>query len=58
MMWVLPVFLMQRKKSGYRIAGDVKFDEVAPKCSYITTGSGWSRTDDHCFFVDEYPEWV
>jgi methylenetetrahydrofolate dehydrogenase (NADP+) / methenyltetrahydrofolate cyclohydrolase len=24
------------KKSGYRLAGDVKFDEVAPKCSYIT----------------------
>ncbi|HVM89326.1 MAG TPA: tetrahydrofolate dehydrogenase/cyclohydrolase catalytic domain-containing protein [Puia sp.] len=24
------------KKSGYSIKGDVKFDEVAPKCSYIT----------------------
>ena len=24
------------KKSGYAIRGDVKFDEVAPKCSYIT----------------------
>jgi methylenetetrahydrofolate dehydrogenase (NADP+)/methenyltetrahydrofolate cyclohydrolase len=24
------------KKSGYTIKGDVKFDEVAPKCSYIT----------------------
>jgi methylenetetrahydrofolate dehydrogenase (NADP+)/methenyltetrahydrofolate cyclohydrolase len=24
------------KKSGYAIKGDVKFDEVAPKCSYIT----------------------
>ncbi|MBS1947661.1 MAG: bifunctional 5,10-methylene-tetrahydrofolate dehydrogenase/5,10-methylene-tetrahydrofolate cyclohydrolase [Bacteroidetes bacterium] len=24
------------KKSGYVIKGDVKFDEVAPKCSYIT----------------------
>jgi methylenetetrahydrofolate dehydrogenase (NADP+) / methenyltetrahydrofolate cyclohydrolase len=24
------------KKNGYAIKGDVKFDEVAPKCSYIT----------------------
>lgn len=24
------------KKKGYAIKGDVKFDEVAPKCSYIT----------------------
>ncbi|MBL7898943.1 MAG: bifunctional 5,10-methylene-tetrahydrofolate dehydrogenase/5,10-methylene-tetrahydrofolate cyclohydrolase, partial [Crocinitomicaceae bacterium] len=24
------------KKSGFRLLGDVKFDEVAPKCSYIT----------------------
>jgi methylenetetrahydrofolate dehydrogenase (NADP+) / methenyltetrahydrofolate cyclohydrolase len=28
------------KKSGYRLAGDVKFDEVAPKCSYITPVPG------------------
>ena len=28
------------KKRGYRIAGDVKFDEVAPKCSYITPVPG------------------
>jgi methylenetetrahydrofolate dehydrogenase (NADP+)/methenyltetrahydrofolate cyclohydrolase len=28
------------KKSGYRIAGDVKFDEVAPRCSYITPVPG------------------
>jgi len=27
-------------KSGYRIRGDVKFDEVAPKCSYITPVPG------------------
>jgi len=25
---------------GYRLAGDVKFDEVAPKCSYITPVPG------------------
>ncbi|MBI2968266.1 MAG: bifunctional 5,10-methylene-tetrahydrofolate dehydrogenase/5,10-methylene-tetrahydrofolate cyclohydrolase [Bacteroidetes bacterium] len=28
------------KKSGYRLAGDVKFDEVAPKCSRITPVPG------------------
>jgi methylenetetrahydrofolate dehydrogenase (NADP+)/methenyltetrahydrofolate cyclohydrolase len=28
------------RKSGYRLAGDVKFDEVAPKCSYITPVPG------------------
>lgn len=28
------------KKSGYRLEGDVKFDEVAPKCSYITPVPG------------------
>jgi len=28
------------KKSGYRLLGDVKFDEVAPKCSYITPVPG------------------
>lgn len=28
------------KKKGYRIVGDVDFDEVAPKCSYITPVPG------------------
>lgn len=28
------------KKSGFRLAGDVKFDEVAPKCTYITPVPG------------------
>jgi methylenetetrahydrofolate dehydrogenase (NADP+)/methenyltetrahydrofolate cyclohydrolase len=28
------------KKSGFAIKGDVKFDEVAPKCSYITPVPG------------------
>jgi methylenetetrahydrofolate dehydrogenase (NADP+)/methenyltetrahydrofolate cyclohydrolase len=28
------------KKSGFRLVGDVKFDEVAPKCSYITPVPG------------------
>lgn len=28
------------KKSGYRLNGDVKFDEVVPKCSFITPVPG------------------
>ncbi len=28
------------KKSGFRLNGDVKFDEVAPKCSFITPVPG------------------
>ena len=28
------------KKRGYRLSGDVRFDEVAPKCSYITPVPG------------------
>jgi len=28
------------KKSGFRLIGDVKYDEVAPKCSYITPVPG------------------
>ncbi len=28
------------KKSGFRLLGDVAFDEVAPKCSFITTVPG------------------
>lgn len=28
------------KKSGFRLSGDVLFDEVAPKCSYITPVPG------------------
>ncbi|MDR3188230.1 MAG: bifunctional 5,10-methylene-tetrahydrofolate dehydrogenase/5,10-methylene-tetrahydrofolate cyclohydrolase, partial [Prevotellaceae bacterium] len=27
-------------KGGFRLKGDVKFDEVAPKCSYITPVPG------------------
>lgn len=30
----------QTKKSGYRLLGDVQFDEVAPKCSYLTPVPG------------------
>ena len=28
------------RPSGFRLTGDVKFDEVAPKCSYITPVPG------------------
>ena len=28
------------RKSGFRLCGDVKFDEVAPKCAYITRFRG------------------
>ena len=28
------------RKSGYRLNGDIKFDEVAPKCSFITPVPG------------------
>ena len=28
------------RKTGYRLSGDVKFDEVAPKCDYITPVPG------------------
>jgi len=30
----------ETKKSGFRLMGDVKFDEVAPKCSFITPVPG------------------
>ncbi len=29
-----------RKKSGFKLTGDVKFDEVASKCSFITPVPG------------------
>lgn len=28
------------RKSGFRLRGDVEFDEVAPKCAYITPVPG------------------
>ena len=30
----------ESKKSGFRIAGDVDFESVAPRCSYITPVPG------------------
>jgi len=29
-----------KTKSGFKLVGDVKFDEVAPKCAYITPVPG------------------
>ena len=29
-----------KTKSGWKLLGDVKFDEVAPKCAYITPVPG------------------
>jgi 5,10-methylene-tetrahydrofolate dehydrogenase/Methenyl tetrahydrofolate cyclohydrolase len=42
------------KKSGYRLRGDVDFDNVAPKCSWITPVPGGVGTDDHCRTHEEY----
>ena len=39
-MWVLQGLKMQQLKKGFRIKGDVNFDEVAPKTSYITPVPG------------------
>ena len=38
------------KKSGFKLTGDVKFDEVAPKCSFITPvpgGAGQREKQNH-----------
>ncbi len=42
------------KKSGFRLLGDVKFDEVAPKTTAITPVPRWGRTDDKSSTPDEY----
>ena len=42
------------RPSGFKLTGDVKFDEVAPKCSYNNTRSWWSRSYDNMFFNEEY----
>ena len=42
------------RKSGFRLRGDVDFDNVAPKCSFITPGSGWGRADDDCILDEEH----
>lgn len=42
-----------KTKSGFKLTGDVAFDEVAPKCSYITPVPGGSN--DHRVAVEKYP---
>ena len=42
------------KKNGFRLNGDVKFDEVAPKCTYITPRTRRSRPDDHLHADEKY----
>lgn len=42
------------KKSGFALKGDVKFDEVAPLCSYITPVPGGGRPNDHCSADEEH----
>ena len=37
-------------KSGFKLTGDVLFNEVAPKCSLYHSGSGWRRAYDNHFF--------
>ncbi len=42
------------KKSGFKLTGDVKFDEVAPKCSFITPVPGGVGPIDYRFPYEEY----
>jgi len=52
----------ENTKRGYRLAGDVKYEEVAAKASYITPVPGYhpsswrSWANDGNFFIDEYIE--
>ena len=41
-------------KRGFRLKGDVKFDEVAPKCSCHYTCSRWCWSHDNSFIINEY----
>ena len=41
-------------KSGFKLLGDVKYDEVAAKSSFITPVPGWSRTNDNCNVIKKY----
>ena len=43
-------------KRGYRLAGDVKFDEVAEKAGFITSRSGRSRSHDYRYVNAEYDQ--
>ena len=42
------------KPKGYRLVGDVAFDEVAEKASYITPVPWWCWPYDYCNAIKEY----
>ncbi len=42
------------RKSGFRLCGDVDFDNVAPKCSLHNPGSRRRRPDDDMFTDEEH----
>ncbi len=42
------------RKSGFRLRGDVDFDNVAPLCFLYYPCSRWSRSYDHMFAYEEY----
>ena len=46
-----------KTKSGFKLTGDVAFDEVAPKCSYHYPCTWWSGADDHRFPDARIPYW-
>jgi methylenetetrahydrofolate dehydrogenase (NADP+)/methenyltetrahydrofolate cyclohydrolase len=43
------------KKKGFHLNGDVKFDEVAPKCSFITPVPGGVGPMTICSSDEEHP---
>lgn len=45
----------ETKKSGFRLSGDVKFDEVAPLCSYITPVPGGVGPMTICSLMKKHP---
>jgi hypothetical protein len=45
---------MPAKKSGFSLRGDVKYDEVAPKCSYITPVPGGVGPMTRASYADEH----
>ena len=44
----------QSNKSGYKLKGDIKYDEVAAKCSFITLVPG-SWSDDNYRLLQNTP---
>ena len=41
------------KKSGFKLLGDVKFDEVAPKCA-LSLLFRWCRSNDYCIVAKKH----